>query len=48
MRRWFFNILAVFSLLLLVAAVALWVRSYWVSDFLLWPGGNHPVWLDVN
>lgn len=33
MRRWIKNILAGFSLLLCIAAVVLWVRSYWGSDF---------------
>ncbi len=40
MMRWCFNILAAFSLLLLVATVGLWVRSYWVSDRLLWRAGG--------
>ena len=32
MRHWLFAISSVLSLLLLVASVALWVRSYWVQD----------------
>ncbi len=32
MKRWFLNILAIFSLLLFVAALALWVRSYWQNE----------------
>ena len=31
-RRWLFNALSASSLLLLVATVALWARSYWVND----------------
>jgi len=33
MKRWLFNITAVLSLLLMLATVGLWVRSYWVSDY---------------
>ena len=33
------NLLTVLSLLLCIAAVALWVRSYWYVDVLRWPGG---------
>jgi len=32
LRRWVFNGLAVMSLLLFVAATALWVRSSWIGD----------------
>jgi len=31
-RRWLFNALCATSLLLCLAAIALWVRSYWVND----------------
>lgn len=32
MKRWLFNILAALSLLVFMATVALWVRTYWYSD----------------
>src|SRR5438876_7748538 len=35
-RRRLFNLAATVSLVLCVATVALWMRSYWTSDFLLW------------
>ena len=31
-----FNALAVFSLLLCIATALLWVRSYWITDFVNW------------
>ena len=31
-KRWAFNVLNGLSLVLWVAAIGLWVRSYWVSD----------------
>ena len=34
MRRWLINIAAVLSVVLFVATVALWVRSYWITDTL--------------
>ena len=34
MRRRLFNLLAMVSLVLCVATVALWVRSYWRSDLI--------------
>ena len=36
MKRFLVNAFAALSLLLLVATVGLWVRSYWVSDWLRW------------
>ena len=39
MRRRLLNLLTALSLLLCVAVVALWVRSYWVADTLSWSGG---------
>jgi hypothetical protein len=36
MRRRLFNLLTALSLLLCVAAVALWVRSYWRCDWIGW------------
>jgi hypothetical protein len=35
-RRILLNVLTVLSLLVCVAAIVLWARSYWVSDDLLW------------
>ena len=50
MRRRLFNILAVLSLLFLVATVALWVRSYFVVDVLTRSsrqvGAGRVVWRD--
>ena len=36
MRQRLFNALAVVSLLLFVATVALWLRSYWKWDHCVW------------
>ena len=36
MKRWLFNIASILSLLLLVAAAGLWVRSEWYIDNLTW------------
>src|SRR5688572_15039431 len=36
MRRQLSNVLAALSLVLCVAVVALWVRSYWRADWLGW------------
>jgi hypothetical protein len=38
-KRPVFTILSALSLLLCVAVVVLWVRSYWVSDALVWLNG---------
>jgi hypothetical protein len=35
-RRQLFNIVAALSLLLCVAACALWMRSYWLTDKVEW------------
>lgn len=32
MRRWLFNLLALLSLLVCIASLALWARSYWFRD----------------
>jgi len=32
MKRWVFNISVVLSLLMMLAAAGLWVRSYWIQD----------------
>jgi hypothetical protein len=36
------NALTVVSLLLCVATVVLWVRSYWYEDAIIWPSLTHP------
>ena len=36
MKRRLLNLLTILSLLLCVAAVALWIRSYWAGDELQW------------
>ncbi len=46
MRRWCFNILAAVTLLVCVATVGLWVRSYWVSDWLLWHSSDG--WMSMS
>jgi hypothetical protein len=43
MRRRFLNIAAVFSLLLSVAIVALWVRSHWCSDEITYRGQTRAI-----
>ena len=40
MTRRLLNFLTALSLLLCVAVVALWVRSYWVSDEVRWGQGR--------
>ena len=37
MKRRLFNLAAALSLLLCVASVGLWVRSYWRTDVVVWP-----------
>jgi hypothetical protein len=39
-KRRLLNILAAISLLLCVATLALWVRSYWAADAVDWEGSN--------
>src|SRR5665213_2294169 len=46
LRRIIFNGLTVLLLLLFVATVTSWVRSYWVSDVLIWTGKS--TWLRGN
>ncbi len=36
MKRRIFNALAAVSVVLLLGVVGLWVRSFWVSDYLMW------------
>src|SRR5687767_4689516 len=36
MRRRLFNVIAALSLLACIAVAGVWVRSYWVSDRLVW------------
>ena len=48
MARRLLNLLTALSLLLFVAACALWVRSCWAADFVGWEtlrGGGDPCWL---
>ena len=40
MKRRLLNLLTALSLVLCVATVVLWVRSYWVSDAVLWSSGS--------
>ena len=41
MLRRLFTLLSALSLLLCVAAVVLWVRSYWLCDFVGWSVVNY-------
>ena len=43
--RWMFNGLAVMSLLLFLAIVSLWIRSYQRSDTLVYPTAQDQKWL---
>src|SRR4051812_7920189 len=40
MKRRLLNLLTVLSLLLCMATMALWGRSYWFADTLRWSGGR--------
>jgi hypothetical protein len=42
-KRFAFNVVSSLSLLLFIVAMTLWIRSYWVGDYLHWVDANsHP------